>query len=239
MQNLKNKKALITGGSRGLGKAVALALANEGVHIAITGRNQETLKKVVSEIENKGVKATYAVFDVANKEEVFSEVKKLEKSFGNFDILINNAGIAAFGGIVEMNDNQWEHIIQTNLMGPYYMIKALAASMIENKSGDIINISSTAGLKGSAVTSAYSASKAGLIALSESVMFELRKHNIRVTTLTPSTIASDMTTKDLKITDGNPEKVLQPEDFAELIVNLLKLNKRAMLANASLWSVNP
>ena len=239
MQNLKNKKALITGGSRGLGKAVALALANEGVHIAITGRNEKLLQETVKEIETKGVKATYIVFDVANKLEVFTSLEKLQKEFGVFDILINNAGIAAFGGILEMNDEQWENIIKTNLLGAYYVVKAIVPSMIEQKSGDIINISSTAGLKGNAVTSAYSASKAGLIGLSESLMFELRKYNIRVTTLTPSTIASDMTTKVLKITDGNPEKVLQPEDFAELIVDILKLNKRAMLANGSLWSVNP
>ena len=239
MQNLKNKKALITGGSRGLGKVVALALANEGVHIAITGRNEKLLQETVKEIETKSVKATYIVFDVANKLEVFTSLEKLQKEFGVFDILINNAGIAAFGGILEMNDEQWENIIKTNLLGAYYVVKGIVPSMIEQKSGDIINISSTAGLKGNAVTSAYSASKAGLIGLSESLMFELRKYNIRVTTLTPSTIASDMTTKVLKITDGNPEKVLQPEDFAELIVDILKLNKRAMLANGSLWSVNP
>ena len=89
------------------------------------------------------------------------------------------------------------------------------------------------------MTSAYSASKFGLIGMSESMMLELRKQNIRVTTLMPSTIASDMSKEVLKITDGNPEKVLQPEDFAELVVDLLKLNKRAMLANASLWSTNP
>ena len=111
--------------------------------------------------------------------------------------------------------------------------------MVDLGSGDIINVSSTAGLKGNAVTSAYSASKAGLIGLSESLMFELRKKNIRVTTLTPSTIASEMSKDVLKITDGNPEKVLQPEDFAQLIVDLLKLDKRAMLASASLWSTNP
>lgn len=156
-----------------------------------------------------------------------------------FDIVINNAGIAAFGGLLEMDDEQWEDIVRTNLLGPYYVSRAVVHSMMERKSGDIINISSTAGLKGNAATSAYSASKFGLIGLSESMMLELRKHNVRVTTLTPSTIATDMTQRDLKITDGNPEKVLQPEDFAELIVSLLKLNKRAMLASAALWSTNP
>ena len=239
MQNLKGKTALVTGGGRGLGKAVALALAAEGVNVAITGRNENNLKSVVAEIESKGVKSSYSVFDVTDKKQVFVSLEKLQNDFGKFDILINNAGIAAFGGILEMDDEQWEDIVKTNLFGPYYVVKAVVPGMVEKKSGDVVNISSTAGLKGNALTSAYSASKFGLIGMSESMMFELRKQNIRVTTLTPSTISTDMAKTDLKITDGNPEKVLQPEDFAELVVDLLKLNKRAMLASAALWSTNP
>ena len=239
MQELKGKMALITGGSRGIGKAIALALAEEGVNVAITGRNEEKLKEVVQEIERKGVKSAYAVFDITSKTEVYGALEKLQKDFGKVDILVNNAGIAAFGGILEMEDEKWEEIVKTNLFGAYYVVKAVVPSMVERKTGDIINISSTAGLKGNAMTSAYSASKFGLIGMSESMMLELRKQNIRVTTLMPSTIASDMSKEVLKITDGNPEKVLQPEDFAELVVDLLKLNKRAMLANASLWSTNP
>ena len=239
MQNLKGKTALITGGGRGLGKAVALALAAEGVNVAITGRNENNLKSVAAEIESKGVKSSYSVFDVTDKKQVFTSLEKLQNDFGKFDILINNAGIAAFGGILEMDDEQWEDIVKTNLFGPYYVVKAVVPGMVEKKSGDVVNISSTAGLKGNALTSAYSASKFGLIGMSESMMFELRKQNIRVTTLTPSTISTDMAKTDLKITDGNPEKVLQPEDFAELVVDLLKLNKRAMLASAALWSTNP
>lgn len=239
MQELKGKIALITGGSRGIGKAIALALAKEGVNVAITGRNEEKLKEVVQEIERKGVKSAYAVFDITSKTEVYGALEKLQKDFGKVDILVNNAGIAAFGGILEMEDEKWEEIVKTNLFGAYYVVKAVVPSMVERKTGDIINISSTAGLKGNAMTSAYSASKFGLIGMSESMMLELRKQNIRVTTLMPSTIASDMSKEVLKITDGNPEKVLQPEDFAELVVDLLKLNKRAMLANASLWSTNP
>ena len=239
MQNLRGKTALVTGGGRGLGKAVALALAAEGVNVAITGRNENNLKSVAAEIESKGVKSSYSVFDVTDKKQVFTSLEKLQNDFGKFDILINNAGIAAFGGILEMDEEQWEDIVKTNLFGPYYVVKAVVPGMVEKKSGDVVNISSTAGLKGNALTSAYSASKFGLIGMSESMMFELRKQNIRVTTLTPSTISTDMAKTDLKITDGNPEKVLQPEDFAELVVDLLKLNKRAMLASAALWSTNP
>ena len=239
MQDLKGKKALVTGGSRGLGKAIAIALAKEGVDVAITGRNKKTLGETVLELTNFGVNATYSIFNVADKVEVKMQIQRLIETFGAFDILINNAGIAAFGGFLEMEENDWEDIVKTNLFGPYYVSKSVVPSMIELGSGDIINVSSTAGLKGNAVTSAYSASKAGLIGFSESIMFELRKKNIRVTTLTPSTIASEMSKDVLKITDGDPEKVVQPEDFAQLIVDLLKLDKRAMLASASLWSTNP
>ncbi len=239
MQSLQGKNALVTGGSRGLGKAVAVALAKEGVNVAITGRNESNLQETVTLLKEFGVNATYASFDVANNSEVKTEIEKLITNFGAFDILINNAGIAAFGGFLEMEEEQWEDIVKTNLFGPYYVTRAVVPAMIQKNAGDIINVSSTAGLKGNAVTSAYSASKAGLIGLSESLMFELRKKNIRVATLTPSTIASDMSKDVLKITDGNPETVLQPEDFADLIIDILKFNRRAMLASASLWSTNP
>ncbi|PQL93059.1 3-ketoacyl-ACP reductase [Apibacter adventoris] len=239
MENLKGKKALVTGGSRGLGKAIALALAAEGVEVAITGRNEKSLKETTKELQTRGIKTMYSVFDISNFQEVEFSLKKLQNDFGTFDILINNAGIAAFGSFLDMPEKEWMNIVQTNLFGPYYVSKIILPSMVEKKGGDIINVSSTAGLKGGATTSAYSVSKAGLISLSESLMFEMRKHNIRVTTLTPSTIASDMSVKELKITDGNPEKVLQPEDFADLVIDILKLNKRALLANASLWSTNP
>ena len=239
MQSLQGKNALVTGGSRGLGKAVAIALAKEGVNVAITGRNEVQLAATVNELKELGVNAVYGAFNVSEKEEVKEGIANLISVFRSFDILINNAGIAAFGGFLEMEEEQWEDIVKTNLFGPYYVSRAVVPGMAEKNAGDIINVSSTAGLKGNAVTSAYSASKAGLIGLSESLMFELRKKNIRVTTLTPSTIASDMSKDVLKITDGNPDKVLQPEDFAELIVDILKFNKRAMLASASLWSTNP
>ncbi|PHQ56826.1 MAG: 3-ketoacyl-ACP reductase [Lutibacter sp.] len=238
MESLKNKKALVTGGSRGLGKAIALALASEGVHVVVTGRDEVKLSETVKEIEKTGVKASYAIFDVSNEEKVKESITKVIKDVGAVDILINNAGIGEFGGFLELSTERFEKIIQTNLFGPYYIMKNILPAMVEQKSGDVVNVASTAGLKGGPMTSAYTASKAGLIGLSESVMYEMRKHNIRVCTLTPSTIATDMS-KDLNLTDGNPEKVLQPEDFAELVIAQLKLNKRALMTTASLFSTNP
>lgn len=137
-----------------------------------------------------------------------------------------------------MDVSDWENIINTNVMGVYYVTRAVLPSMIDSKVGDIINVSSTAGLNGSPTTSAYSASKFAVIGLSQSLMKEVRKHNIRVTTLTPSTIASDMSI-DLGLTDGNPEKVLQPEDFAELVIATLEFPRRALIQSASIWSTNP
>ena len=236
---MKNKKAIITGGSRGLGKATAIAFAKEGIDVAITGRNEKALKETVSELETIGVKATYAVFDVGNYEEVKIGIKSIIDTLGTVDILVNNAGIAAFGTFNDMEVSQWSQIIQTNVMGMYYVTKEVLPYLIDKNEGDIINVSSTAGLSGNASTSAYSASKFAVIGMSESLMKEVRKNNIRVCTLTPSTIASDMSI-DLGIaTKDSEDSVLQPEDFAELIVAGLKLPRRAMLKGAALWSTNP
>lgn len=239
MINLKNKKAIITGGGRGLGKATAIAFAKEGVDVAITGRNEAVLKETVSELEALGIKAIYSVFDIGNYEDVKKGIDSILKSLGTVDILVNNAGIAAFGTLNEMEVSQWSQIIQTNLMGMYYVTKEVLPYLISKNEGDIINVSSTAGLNGNANTSAYSASKFAVIGMSQSLMKEVRKHNIRVCTLTPSTIASDMSI-DLGIAKrDSQDSVLQPEDFAELIVAGLKLSRRAMLTSASLWSTNP
>lgn len=239
MTELKNKKALITGGSRGLGKATAIAFAKEGIDVAITGRNEEALKATVAELKEFGVNAIYASFDVSNYEEVQKNIASLIDSLGAIDILVNNAGIAAFGTLNDMEVAQWSQIIQTNVMGMYYVTKEVLPHLIAKNEGDIINVSSTAGLNGNASTSAYSASKFAVIGMSQSLMKEVRKNNIRVCTLTPSTIASDMSIELGIASKDSEDSVLQPEDFAELIVSGLKLPRRAMMANASLWSTNP
>ena len=239
MENLKGKKAIITGGSRGLGKATALAFAEEGIDVAITGRNEKSLQETVAELKALGVNATYALFNVGNYEEVQKGIKQIIDALGSVDILVNNAGVAAFGSLNDMEVDQWSEIIQTNVMGMYFVTKEVLPYLIDKNEGDIFNISSTAGLTGNANTSAYSASKFAVIGMSESLMKEVRKNNIRVCTLTPSTIASDMSI-ELGIANKNSEdSVLQPDDFAELIVSGLKLPRRAMLKAASLWSTNP
>ena len=128
--------------------------------------------------------------------------------------------------------------IKVNLFGPYYVTRAVLPVMIEKKSGDIVNISSTSGLRGGAMSSAYSASKFGLIGLTESLMQEVRKYNIRVTSLMPSTVITDLA-KDSNLINNNEDRLMHPEDFAELIVAQLKLNKRVFVKDASIWATNP
>jgi 3-oxoacyl-[acyl-carrier protein] reductase len=170
--------------------------------------------------------------------EVNQGIEALVSQLGGVDILINNAGIASFGSIADMPTQAWEQIIKTNFFGVYYVAKAVYPYMKENGEGDIVNVASTAGLKGGANMSAYAASKAAVVSLSQSMMAEWRKNNIRVITLTPSTIASDMSIKG-GLTDGNPENVLQPEDFAQWVTDMLKMNRRALIANGSIFSTNP
>ncbi|AYN01664.1 3-ketoacyl-ACP reductase [Chryseobacterium aahli] len=236
--NLNGKNAIVTGGGRGLGKAVALILASEGVNVGITGRNEENLKMTVDEIQKLGVKAAYAVFSIDNEIHVKAGIESIVEQLGGVDILINNAGIGDFGSIEDMSSEVWEQVIKTNLFGVYYAAKAVYPFLKERGEGDIINVASTAGLKGGPNMSAYAASKAAVVSLSQSMMAEWRKQNIRVVTLTPSTIASDMSIEG-GLTDGNPDKVLQPEDFAEWVRDILKMNRRALIANGSIFSTNP
>ena len=236
--SLKGKNAIITGAGRGIGYAVAIALAKEGVNVGLIARSKEQLEQVVNEVEALGVKAAFAVADVSKNEEVTKATEFISNELGAIDILINNAGIAKFGNFMDLEIDEWEKIIQVNLMGVYYVTRAVLPGMIEQKSGDIINISSSAGQKGAPITSAYSASKFGVLGITESLAMEVRKHNIRVTALTPSTVATDLAI-DNNLTDGNPDKVMQPEDIAEFIVSQLKLNKRIFIKEAGLWSTNP
>lgn len=238
MVSLKGKTAIVTGGGRGLGRAVALLLAKEGVNIGIAGRNEERLRETVAEIENTGVKAAYAIFDIEDEQQVRAGIDKLVNGLGSVDILVNNAGIGSFGTLEDMQSSEWEKVIRTNLLGLYYCSMAVYPYLKTNGQGDIINVASTAGLKGGANMSAYAASKAAVISLSQSMMAEWRKLNIRVVTLTPSTIATDLSI-GAGLTDGNRETVLQPEDFAEWVRDILKMNRRALIAYGSIFSTNP
>lgn len=235
---LVGKKAIITGAGKGIGRAIAIALANEGVHLGLIARTEEDLQNVANEVKNDNITVSIATADVSSNEQVNTAIDQLKESLGTVDILINNAGIAKFGGFLELEVAEWERIIQVNLMGMYYVTRAVLPTMIEQKSGDIINISSTAGEKGGPVTSAYSASKFGVMGLTESLAMEARKHDIRVSALTPSTVVTDLAIEG-GLVKGDEENILRPEDLAELVVAQLKLNKRVFIKSAGLWTTNP
>ncbi len=238
-QALTNKIAFITGGARGIGKATAIALAKEGVHIGLLARKEATLKEAAAEIEGLGVKVAYASADVSSKEQVEAAIETLTSQLGTADILINNAGIASFGKVVEMDPEEWKKIIDTNLLGTYYVTRAVLPQLIEKNGGDIINISSTNGLNGAATSSAYSASKFAVIGFTESLAQEVRRNNIRVSALTPSTVATDLALDLDLMKEYNDAKYIQPEDIAEFIVDQLKINPRMYVKTASFIATNP
>jgi 3-oxoacyl-[acyl-carrier protein] reductase len=238
MESLKGKVALVTGAGKGIGKAIAIALANEGVHVGLVARTENDVRTVADQLKALGVNASYATADVSDRAQVEAAVEKLRTSLGEVDILVNNAGTGTFGKFLELEPAVWENQVKVNLFGVYYTTRAVLPGMIERKTGDIINISSTAGKNGAAATSAYSASKFGVFGLSESLMQEVRKHNIRVTAMAPSTIVTDLAHSANLIT-GDEERVMHPEDFAELIIAQLKLNRRMLVKETTVFSTNP
>ncbi|MGX7596672.1 3-ketoacyl-ACP reductase [Planococcus plakortidis] len=238
MQSIKGKIAIITGGGRGIGRATAIALANEGVNVGLIGLKQENLDKVSVELQDANVKVATASADVTDLAAIEQATEKLKNELGAIDILINNAGTGKFGGFLELSPEEWKNIVDVNLMGVYNATRAVLPGMIEQSSGDIINISSTAGQKGAPVTSAYSSSKFAVMGLTESLALEVRKHNIRVTAMTPSTVVTDLA-HESNLISGDAERVMHPEDLADLIVASLKLHPRVFVKSAGLWSTNP
>lgn len=238
MESLKGKTALVTGAGKGIGKAIAIALAKEGVNVGLIARTLKDLQEAAAEIDTIGVKTSFAVADISNMAEVNDAVEKVQSALGNIDILINNAGTGTFGKFLELSPEEWEKQVKVNLFGVYYTTRAVLPQMIERQTGDIVNISSTAGQKGAAITSAYSASKFGVMGLTESLMQEVRKHNIRVTAMAPSTVVTELAVKS-NLINNNEDRVMHPEDFAELIIAQLKLNRRVFVKESSVWSVNP
>ena len=238
MESLQGKTAIVTGAGKGIGKAIAIALAKEGVQVGLIARTSKDLETVAAEITALGVKAVFAVADISSITEVNKAVESIQSELGNTDILINNAGTGTFGKFLELSPEQWENQIKVNLFGVYYATRAVLPQMIERQTGDIVNVSSTAGLTGAAVTSAYSASKFGVMGLTESLMQEVRKHNIRVTAMAPSTVVTELAIS-ANLINNNEDRLMHPEDFAELVIAQLKLNRRVFVKASSIWSTNP
>lgn len=237
-QSLTGKTAFITGAGKGIGRAAALALAKEGVNLGLIARTESDLQKVVEEAEKEGVRAAFAVADVSSLEEVEAAISALTEALGSADILINNAGIGKFGTVLETSPEDWKQVIDVNLMGMFYVTRTVLPQLVEKNGGDVINISSMSGLKGDPGSSAYSASKFGVLGFTQSLSQEVRKHNIRVFTLTPSRVITEFA-GSTEEPENSQEKFMQPEDIAEYIVAQLKLHPRIFIPTSSQWATNP
>jgi 3-oxoacyl-[acyl-carrier protein] reductase len=202
--SLEGKTCLVTGGSRGIGKAIALSLADFGADVAITyARSSEAAEAVKAEIEAKGRKAKCLQADAVDFKQAENVLAEILTDWGKLDVLVNNAGITKDNLILRMSEEQWDDVITTNLKSIFNYSKVVARPMMKNRGGSIINISSVVGLNGNAGQSNYSASKAGIIGFTKSYAKELASRGIRANVIAPGYITTDMTDAlDEKVLDG-------------------------------------
>lgn len=224
---LKGKSAIITGASRGIGRAIALAFAREGADVVVNySSNEKLADEVVNEIRKMGRKALKVQASVSNFEQVKQMADLTLKEFGKIDILVNNAGIVRDRTLRKMTEEEWNEVIATNLTGVFYCTKAVLEHMIERGYGRIINMSSTAGLKGNFGQTNYSAAKAGVIGFTKALALEVAKKGITVNAVAPGPIDTDMfrsvpefvykrTLESIPV-----GRLGKPEDVAELVVFL-------------------
>ncbi|MFA4993291.1 MAG: 3-oxoacyl-[acyl-carrier-protein] reductase [Candidatus Omnitrophota bacterium] len=210
---LKDKVALVTGGARGIGQAIALTFAREGADIVVADVNLEIAQKTVLEIEALGRKALALEMDVTNYEKVEEGVNKILDKMGKVDILVNNAGITKDNLLLRMSQADWDAVINVNLKGTFNCIKAVSRPMIKQRSGRIISIASIIGLMGNPGQANYAASKAGIIALTKTVAKELASRNVNANAVAPGFIQTEMTAK---LPEDIKKKMLEAIPLAKL-----------------------
>ena len=228
MFQLTNKIALVTGGSRGLGRAIALAYADAGADVAIASRTLETCNQVVDLIRAKGRRALAIEADVSDSKSVAKMVEQTRKEFGRIDILVNSAGVGWAEKLVDTSDGTFDWILKTNLYGAFYCCRDVLRGMIDQKSGSIINLASMAGIKGPPGLGAYAASKGGVIAMTKVLAIENARYNVRVNAIAPGYFYTDMNSATLddpqigpKIVGRIPMKRAgKPEEIGGLAVYL-------------------
>lgn len=222
--NLANKTAIVTGGSRGIGRAICIELAKHGANIVVnySGSEQKALE-VVKEAEALGVKAIAFQANVANSEQVDALVKKTIDTFGTVDILVNNAGITRDNLLMRMKEIEWDDVINTNLKGVFLCTKAVTRPMMKQRAGRIINISSIVGVAGNPGQANYVAAKAGVIGLTKTTAQELASRNILVNAIAPGFITTEMTDslpddiKDAMLKQIPLAKLGEPNDIAQVV----------------------
>lgn len=219
-KKFENKVVLVTGSTRGIGKSIALAFAQEGATVVIMGRNEDQAKKVAEEFQQQGLKADFNAIDVTKLENVQEIANKILDKQSRIDILVNNAGITKDNLLLRMSDQDWIDVITTNLQSVFNCTKVFSKVMLKAKSGKIINISSIIGIKGNAGQANYAASKAGIIGFTKSIAKEYASRGITVNAVAPGYIKTDMTAE---LNDKTREEILKsipmdrmgsPEDVA-------------------------
>jgi 3-oxoacyl-[acyl-carrier protein] reductase len=215
---LAGQVAVITGAGRGIGRAIALKLAELGAHTVLCGRSRDALEQTAEAIKNVGGTTSAIQCDVTDVHSVEALAQRVEQTFRRLDILVNNAGIGGeVGPLLQLSPDGWDRVMNTNLRGVYYCIRSLAPLMIKARSGHIINISSLAGKNPLPNQAAYAASKWGLNGLTYSIAEELRAHNIRVSVICPGSVHTEFSEHPGK----NVEKMLQASDVAHAVAMLV------------------
>jgi 3-oxoacyl-[acyl-carrier protein] reductase len=237
MQSLRGKVAFVTGGSKGIGLAIARALVADGMKVAITGRDAARLSAARPSIEASGPGSVETLqADVRRYDEVQAALAATVARFGGLDVLVNNAGVGIFAPVASMTRDQWLEVIETNLTGVFNACHAALPHLRSRRGGFIINISSLAGKNPFVDGAAYCASKAGLNAFSEALMQELRHDDIRVSYVMPGSVATGFSSGDE--TKGADWKIA-PEEVAEVVVNLLRHNPRSLPSRVELRPSKP
>ena len=237
MSNVSKKLAIVTGGNRGIGKAIALRLAKEDFNVIIFGRDGEALIKVQGEIKALGAECDYFSGDAADEKFVNESVEAIEKKYNKIDLLVNNAGMGIFKKLIDSNLDEFKKQIDVNLYGVYNFTKAVLNGMIQNKSGAIINIASLAGKNSFPTGTMYSATKHAVLGFTRSLMLEVREYNIRVAAICPGSVNTEFF--DNTHMTPNTAKILSADDVAETLLTIIKLPIRALMSEVDLRPTNP
>ena len=226
---LKDKVALVTGGSRGIGRAIALALTREGAAVGVTARDAEKLDETVRLIREAGGRAVAVPADIRDEGQVRQMAEAAAAELGPIDILVNNAGVARFEPVLTAKAADWQLMFEVNLLAAMRCAQAVLPSMIERSQGWIINISSSAGVKGYVEQSGYCASKHGLIGFAKALAIETQPHGIRVHSICPGAVDTDMARTHRNIDD--PADWMTPQEIADTVVFLASMDGVAMIDN--------